>query len=142
MKRRLPTGLYYNAREFERLMRAPDTSLRERAALEQAMIDAMREREISAPFTLYPREAFLSLWKADAGDMPALLLSGIEHTRSFCHWRTAVIRLLSLVGYLSHGATVREYENQISPDYKCDDCRALLRRVARAGYRAERERAA
>lgn len=142
-KNRLPTDLYADARNFESLLRSPATSLRERAALEMAMMDAMRERGVSMPFTLYPREAFLSLWKDGVNVNSTLVIGGhVAHARSFDHWRSAVIRLLHLIGFLSAGLSLKDYENQIPLDYKCDECHALLRRVARAGYRAERERAA
>jgi hypothetical protein len=125
-------------------MRDPDTDRKVRAALELAFIDVAVYKDIRVPFYTYPREAFLAIWGTpNPRDKPA------HDGQTFHHYACPVIRLMHLVSFAIRGRSLKEYEEQLSPDYKCDECHAALRRIARAWVkrnytrgRAERSAAA
>jgi hypothetical protein len=125
--KRLPTGIYEDADDFAYLIRDPDTDAKMRAALELAFLDVAIYKDIRVPFYTYPREAFLAIW-----DTPTPRDKPAHGGQTFHHYACPVIRLLHLVGFAVYGRTLKEYENQLDPGYKCEECRAGLRRIARA----------
>ena len=101
-----------------------------------AMIDALRETGISAPFMTYPDEAFQAVFRRMTIRRPSpLRIRNAEHTwdQTDCIMIWASYRLLTLVSYLSQGLSLEQYENEAQGETHCEICTALLQRIARAG---------